>query len=83
MVEGLYKITNGTKNIIKSAIEKFDDDTPLNEKDICVKIYDILEEKYLSTNKDLQLEKMNISNVSDVQNACDVFVFSTIKKKIK
>lgn len=67
-----FKLTRGTKELIKYAIAETQSH---NRYELCAKIAEIVEEKYNGLNLEYQLERMGLSTTGQILNAIDIYFF--------
>jgi hypothetical protein len=71
-----YKLTRGTKELIKTAIKETQSS---NRYVLCEKIADMVESKYNGLNLEYQLERMGLQTTGQILKAIDTFFFKHIR----
>jgi len=71
-----FKLTRGTKELIKQAIQETQSN---NRYALCEKIADMVESRYNGMNLDYQLERMNIRTTGQILNAIDTYFYKHLK----
>lgn len=71
-----FKLTRGTKELIKSAIQETQSN---NRYVLCEKIADMVEEKYGGLNLEYQLGRMNLETTGKILQAVDTFFYKHLR----
>lgn len=66
------KLTRGTKELLKTAIEQANSN---NRNDICAKVCEIVENKYQGCNLEYQLERMGLTTTGKILEAIDIYFY--------
>ena len=71
-----YKLTRGTKELIKQAIQETQSN---NRYLLCEKIAEMVENKYGGLNLEYQLKRMNIQTTGKILQAIDTYFYKHLK----
>lgn len=71
-----YKLTRGTKELIKQAIQETQSN---NRYIICEKIAEMVEEKYAGLNLEYQLKRMKLQTTGEILKAIDTFFYKYMR----
>lgn len=71
-----FKLTRGTKDLIKTAINETQSN---NRYVLCEKIAEMVEEKYNGLNLEYQLERMNLQTTGKILKAIDTFFYKHLR----
>jgi hypothetical protein len=73
-----YKLTRGTKELIKNVIEKTKSN---NRYVLCEMIAEQVESKYNGLNLEYQLERMGLQTTGQILKAIDIYFFKHMNSK--
>lgn len=77
MSQEFKKLTRGTKDIIKKAINET---KTTNRHDLCENICETLEQRFSGDTLSYQLQRMNLETTGDVLSAIDTYMFKHSKE---
>lgn len=67
-----FKLTRGTKELIKYAIEET---SSHNRYELCAKVAEIVEDRYNGLNLEYQLDRMGLSTTLQILSAIDTYFY--------